>query len=53
MFPEEGGNTKLLRHSLKDFVKIELNERALESLQWKDFGNGLFMSRLARKGKSE
>ena len=43
----------MLRQSLKDFVKIELNEGALEALQWKDFGNGLFMSRLAREGKSE
>ncbi|MFB3122542.1 MAG: cupin domain-containing protein [Candidatus Binatia bacterium] len=43
----------MLRQSLKDFVKIELNEGALEALQWKDFGNGLFMSRLVREGKSE
>ena len=43
----------MLRQSLKDFVKIELNEEALKALQWKDFGTGLFMSRLARKGKSE
>ena len=43
----------LLRQSLKDLVKIELNDEALAALQWKDFGNGLFMSRLAREGERE
>ncbi len=43
----------MLRKSLKDLVKIELNDKALEALQWKDFGNGLYMSRLARAGERE
>jgi len=43
----------LLHQSLKDLVKIELNEPALESLQWKDLGKGLFMSRLIREGEKE
>jgi anti-sigma factor ChrR (cupin superfamily) len=43
----------LLRRSIKDLVKIELNDKTLEALQWKDFGNGLFMSRLAREGERE
>lgn len=43
----------LLRHSLKDLVKIQLDDEALAKLLWKDFGNGLFMARLAREGKSE
>lgn len=43
----------LLRHSLKDLVKLRLNDEALERLPWKDFGNGLSMSRLAREGARE
>lgn len=43
----------LLRRSLKDLFKIQLNEEALGRLQWKDFGNGLFMARLAREGERE
>src|SRR3989338_7833304 len=43
----------LLRRSLKDLVKINLNERALDQLEWKDFGNGLSMARLAREGTRE
>ncbi len=43
----------MLRKSLKDLVKIELNDKALEALQWEDFGNGLYMSRLARAGERE
>ena len=43
----------LLRHSLKDLVKVQLNDEALDKLQWKDFGNGLSMARLARAGARE
>ncbi|MGH7767507.1 MAG: cupin domain-containing protein [Candidatus Binatia bacterium] len=43
----------LLRHNLKDLIKIQLDDQALAKLSWKDFGNGLFMARLAREGKSE
>lgn len=43
----------LLRRSLKDLLKIELNEKTLEGLPWKDFGNGLSMARLAREGARE
>lgn len=43
----------LLRHSLKDLIKIQVDEGTLARLSWKDFGNGLFMTRLAREGKSE
>lgn len=38
----------LLRHSLQDLIKLRLNDEALERLQWKDFGNGLSLARLAR-----
>jgi anti-sigma factor ChrR (cupin superfamily) len=30
-----------------------MNEAALDRLQWRDFGNGLEMSRLAREGQRE
>ncbi|MGH7770991.1 MAG: cupin domain-containing protein [Candidatus Binatia bacterium] len=43
----------LLRRSLRDLIKIQLNDEELEKLQWKDFGNGLFMARLAREGARE
>lgn len=43
----------LLRRSLKDLIKIELDEPALDNLSWRDFGNGLSMARLAREGARE
>jgi anti-sigma factor ChrR (cupin superfamily) len=43
----------ILRRSLSDFLKIDLNDDALNRLQWRDFGNGLEMSRLAREGQHE
>ena len=43
----------LLRHSLKHLIKIQLNDAALDKLQWRDFGNGLSMARLAREGARE
>lgn len=43
----------ILRRSLSDFLKIDLNESALDRLHWRDFGNGLAMSRLAREDQRE
>lgn len=43
----------MLRRSLNDFLRIEIDDAALARLQWRDFGNGLAMSRLAREGKRE
>ena len=43
----------LLHRSLKDILRFDLNRGALDQLQWRDFGNGLAMSRLARQGKRE
>lgn len=43
----------LLRRSLKDLLRIELYSEALEKMDWKDFGNGLSMARLAREGARE
>jgi anti-sigma factor ChrR (cupin superfamily) len=34
-------------------LNIDVDDAALERLQWRDFGNGLKMSRLARAGKRE
>jgi anti-sigma factor ChrR (cupin superfamily) len=43
----------VFRRPLNDFLSFELNETALERLEWRDFGNGLSMSRLARDGQRE
>ena len=43
----------LLRRSLNDFLTFEIDETALKSLSWRDFGNGLSMARLARDGARE
>jgi anti-sigma factor ChrR (cupin superfamily) len=43
----------VLRRSLNDFLRLELDDAALERLPWRDFGNGLSMSRLAREGPRE
>jgi anti-sigma factor ChrR (cupin superfamily) len=43
----------VLSRSLSDFLTIQLDEQALERLQWRDFGNGLAMARLAREGRRE
>ena len=43
----------MLRRSLNDILRIELNADALDRLSWRNFGNGLAMARLAREGKRE
>jgi anti-sigma factor ChrR (cupin superfamily) len=43
----------VLRRSLNDILRIELNAEALDRLSWRDFGNGLAMARLARESKRE
>ena len=43
----------VLRRSLNDFLHTELDEAALNRLQWRDFGNGLSMARLAREDVRE
>lgn len=45
--------TGVLRRSLNDFLSFQLDDAALGRLTWRDFGNGLEMSRLAREGKRE
>ena len=46
-------NQDVLRRSLNDFLRIDIDDAALDRLQWRDFGNGLAMSRLAREGQRE
>jgi anti-sigma factor ChrR (cupin superfamily) len=43
----------VLRRSLNDFLRFDVDEAALDRLPWRDFGNGLSMSRLAREGRRE
>jgi anti-sigma factor ChrR (cupin superfamily) len=43
----------VLRRSLNDILRLDLNAAALDQLSWRDFGNGLAVSRLAREGKRE
>ena len=43
----------VLRRSLNDFLHVEVDDVALSRLQWRDFGNGLSMARLAREGARE
>lgn len=42
-----------MHRSLTDILRLELNHPALDRLDWRDFGNGLSMCRLARQGKRE
>lgn len=46
-------STTALHRSLNDILRFELDEAALENIQWRDFGNGLAMARLARSGSRE
>jgi putative transcriptional regulator len=43
----------VLHRRLTDLLEIRLNEEGLRRLQWRDFGNGLSMARLAREDKRE
>ena len=43
----------MLRRSLNDFLRIDVDDAALDRLAWREFGNGLSMSRLAREGQRE
>ena len=46
-------STGVLRRSLNDILRFELDDGALGRLEWRDFGNGLAMARLAREGRRE
>jgi hypothetical protein len=45
--------TTVFRKSIKDIVDIQLVEDNIDRLSWRDFGNGLWMARLAKDGKRE
>ena len=40
---------KALARDLRDLVRLELDEVALASLEWRDFGKGVQLSKLARE----
>jgi anti-sigma factor ChrR (cupin superfamily) len=46
-------SAQVLHRSLTDILRFDLNQAGLDRLQWRDFGNGLAMCRLAREGKRE
>ncbi len=43
----------MLHRSLKDLLDIKVKREGLDGLEWRDYGNGLQMARLARAGKRE
>ena len=43
----------MIRGSLRDILDMDVKEDGIHRLQWRDFGNGLSMARLAREGKRE
>ncbi|MGH7827427.1 MAG: cupin domain-containing protein, partial [Candidatus Binatia bacterium] len=43
----------VLRRTLSDLLQIHLNQEGLGRLQWRDFGKGLSMARLAREEMRE
>ncbi len=49
----EAEKPSVLRRSLADFLRLDLDEAALERLPWRDLGNGLSMARLVRQGQRE
>jgi anti-sigma factor ChrR (cupin superfamily) len=49
----EGVQLAVLSRSLLDFLRLEVDNDAIERLAWRDFGNGLRMARLARADRRE
>jgi anti-sigma factor ChrR (cupin superfamily) len=43
---------KPFHHDLSSLVRFSLDDAALASLAWKDFGNGSAMAKLAREGET-
>jgi anti-sigma factor ChrR (cupin superfamily) len=43
----------VLRQSLNDILRFEVDDAGLDRLSWRDFGNGLSMARLAREKAAE
>jgi len=43
---------KALHRDLRDLVRLELDEEALTGLDWRDFGKGVQLAKLAREGQA-
>jgi anti-sigma factor ChrR (cupin superfamily) len=43
---------KALHRDLRDLVRLELDEEALGKLEWRDFGKGVQLAKLAREGQA-
>ena len=43
---------RALTHDLRHFLKMELDEAALDAMEWRDFGKGVQLAKLAREGKA-
>lgn len=43
---------RALTHDLTGLVTMELDEAALEDIEWRDFGKGVQLGKLAREGKA-
>ncbi|NIO11029.1 MAG: hypothetical protein GTO40_24665 [Deltaproteobacteria bacterium] len=43
----------VLHHSLKNLLQLKIRDGSLEQLEWKDFGTGVSMARLARQDQRE
>jgi anti-sigma factor ChrR (cupin superfamily) len=43
---------RALSRDLTDLLRIDLDETALDRLEWKDFGKGVRLGKLAREGKA-
>jgi anti-sigma factor ChrR (cupin superfamily) len=43
---------KALSRDLNDFLRLDLDEAALDGLPWRDFGKGVRLGKLAREGKA-
>lgn len=41
-----------LHRDLRDFLRLEVDDAALEGLEWRHFGKGVELGRLARDGKA-
>jgi len=41
-----------LSRDLTDFLRLSLDEAALDRLEWRDFGKGVRLGKLAREGKA-
>jgi anti-sigma factor ChrR (cupin superfamily) len=43
---------KALSRDLNDLLRVDLDEAALDRLEWRDFGKGVRLAKLARDGKA-